>query len=62
MNASAKRVERLEKHVRGKGRIVVLFADAGESTRDCILRHGHDPDTPGVDYIVVSWEAGDHEL
>lgn len=62
MNASTKRVERLEKQVRGNGGIVVLFANAGECTRDCVVRHGHDPDAPGVHYIVVSWETGDQAL
>jgi|PlaIllAssembly_1097288.scaffolds.fasta_scaffold1493518_2 hypothetical protein len=40
-------------------RVVVMFAEAGESSTDCIRRHGQDPHSPGIRYIVVSWQKGD---
>ena len=43
-------------------RVVVVFAEDGESSTDCIRRHGHDPDATGVRYIVVSWQTGDEHL
>jgi len=36
-----------------------MFAEAGESSTDCIRRHGQDPHSPGIRYIVVSWQKGD---
>jgi hypothetical protein len=34
---------------------VVVFAVDGESSSDCLRRHGDEPDAAGVRYIVVAW-------
>ncbi len=57
-----RRVERLEEKSGSGKRIVVLFANDGESARQCIVRNGHDPDRPEITYIVVVWETGDQYL
>jgi len=43
-------------------RLIVVFADDGESSTECIRRHGHEPGAAGVRYIVVSWQKGDETL
>ena len=62
MAANRLRVERLEKKICGKGRAIVLFANDGESARECIVRNGHDPHSSDITYIVVVWETGDQHL
>lgn len=55
MLAVRRRVERLEEKLGGGKRVVMLFANDGETARECIVRHGHDPDQRGVQYVVVAW-------
>ena len=57
------RVGKLETASGANGlRVVVMFAEAGETSTDCIRRRGCDPDAAGVRYIVVSWQGGDEHL
>jgi len=60
--AVRRRVERLEEKLGGCKRIVMLFANDGESARECVVRNGHDPDRSEITYIVVVWETGDQYL
>jgi hypothetical protein len=41
---------------------VVVFAVDGESSTDCLRRHGHEPDAADVRYIVVAWGPDDQQL
>jgi len=57
------RVDKLETQMGANcPRVVVMFAEAGESSTECIRRRGHDPNAAGVRYIVVSWQGGDEHL
>ena len=51
---SEMRVGRLEAKtmVRSSQPYIRFIAEPGESSADCIRRHGHDPDAPGARYIV----------
>jgi hypothetical protein len=60
--AVRRRIERLEEKLGGGRRVVVPFANDGETARECIVRYGHDPYEHGVRYIVVAWGKGDHDL
>jgi hypothetical protein len=57
--AASRRVERLEEKVGSGKRIVVLFANDGETARECIVRQGHDPEEREIQYVVVARGKGD---
>lgn len=56
------RVDKLETQMGANSPRVVVFADAGESSTDCIRRHGHDPNAVRGHYIVVAWGPDDQQL
>jgi hypothetical protein len=61
MRRTEARLRRLEAQA-NPPKVVVVFAETGESSTDALLRMGHDPDAQGVKYVVVSWCKGDENL
>lgn len=55
MNALEKRVTKLEGTSQDEGvpRVELVIMQDGETTRECIARHGQDPDDEGLLCIVV---------
>ena len=54
MGRSEQRVGRLEAQtvMHSSQPYIRFIAEPGESSADCIRRHGRDPDAPGAHYIV----------
>ncbi len=48
------KLERLEAATTPKNKRTIMVSRLGdESSDDCIRRHGHDPDEPGVFFIIL---------
>ena len=60
MSHQRARIAKLERRETGKQTACVcLFANEGETTSECIQRHGYDPKDPAKHFIVVSWAPPD---
>ena len=56
------RLQRLEAATKPiNERAVRVIKQGDESDNDCIERHGHNPDEPGVMFIIRSIVAPNHE-